>query len=320
MKKIGSLLLISIIVTSVLFGCTKTDNPSINKIDSNINEKDTIIVYTSFYPMYDFASKIGGNRIQVTNMVPAGGEPHDWEPTATNIVNLEDADMFIYNGAGMEHWVEDILESLENKDLVAVEASQGIDLMNGEHHHGEDEDHDEDEDMVYDPHVWLSPMNAKIEMENIKSALVEIDPENKEYYENNYSTFVNELDILDKEFRDTLSKLPNKDIIVSHEAFGYLCQAYGLNQIGIQGLSADAEPSSAKMGEIIDFVKENNIKVIFFEELGSQKISQTIADETNAEVDVLNPIGGLTEEQIEAGDDYFSIMRKNLEALKSALE
>ena len=271
-----------------------------------------INVVASFYPMYDFATKVGGDKIEVTNMVPAGTEPHDWEPAATDIKNLEDADVFIYNGAGMEHWTEDVLNSLENKNLKAVEASKGLTLLEGKEEEGEKEN-------AYDPHVWLDPLNAKTEMENIKNALVEADPDNKDYYEQNYETYAEKFDQLDQEYKEGLSNTKSKDLITSHEAFGYLCQEYGLNQIGIEGLSPDSEPDASRMDEIIKFAKENNVKTIFFEELVSPKVSETIADEIGAKTAVLNPIEGLTDDEISAGEDYFSVMESNLKTLEDAL-
>jgi zinc transport system substrate-binding protein len=283
--------------------------------------------------MYDFAVKIGGEKAQVTNMVPAGVEPHDWEPAAADIAGLESADVFVYNGAGMEHWAEDILEALENKGLTVVEASAGIELMEGHHgHEGEDaeeedghdaeaaEEEDGHEEEGYDPHVWLDPKNAKREMENIKNAFVSADPDNAETYEANFAKYAAELDALDETFKEALSPLPNKDIIVAHEAFGYLCAAYGLNQIPIEGLSPDSEPDPAKMAEIIDFAREHDVKVIFFEELVSPKVAEAVAEAVGAETMVLSPVEGLSDEESAAGGDYFSVMRQNLESLKAALQ
>lgn len=295
---------------------------------TDVGEK--LKVMASFYPMYDFAEKIGGDYVEVTNMVSAGTEPHDWEPAATDIKNLEEADVFIYNGAGMEHWVEDVLASLENKDLKAVEASKGLELLaGGEEAEATSEDQtetdseaatdDQAEEVSYDPHVWLSPKNAKQEMSNIKDALIEADPDHAEAYEQNYETYATKMDDLDAEYQEKLADTKSKDLIVAHEAFGYLCRDYGLNQVGIEGLSPDSEPDAKRMNEIIAFAKENNVKTIFFEELVSPKVAETIASEIGAKTAVLNPLEGLTDEEISAGEDYFSVMESNLEALTQAL-
>lgn len=308
-KRIIRLSLLVLILLISITGCS----------DNADQDDGKLKVYTSFYPMYDFTSKIAGDKVAVYNMVPSATEPHDWEPAASDIVKLENGDLFIYNGAGMENWVDTVLETLENKDLLVIEASKGIELLDAQDH----DDHDHGHDHYhgdYDAHVWTDPMNVKIEMGNIVKGLIQIDPENKEYYEGNYEKYSEELDRLDNEFRSTISNLPNKDIVVSHMAFSYMAHAYGLKQVAINGLTPDLEPGGARMGEITKFVYDNNIKVIFFEELTSSKIADTIAAETGVEVDVLNPLEGLSDEELQNGDDYFSVMRKNLEALTRALQ
>jgi zinc transport system substrate-binding protein len=305
-KIIVRLCLIALLGSAVLSGCSSKTGADEKKGNSS-----KISVYTSFYAMYDFTSKIGGDKINLTNLVPAGTEPHDWEPTPADIANLEKADVFIFNGAGMEAWTEKVLKSLENKELVAVEASKDLKLL---------ENADRDEDLKYDPHVWLNPMLAKKEMEAIKNALVTADPANKDYYEKNFSDNAKKLDDLDKEFKEAAAKFTKKDIVVAHQAFGYICDAYGLKQVAIEGLSADAEPSPARMAEITEFAKENNVKYIFFEELISPKVAETIAAEVGAETEVLNPLEGLEDADIKAGKEYFSVMKENLEVLKKALQ
>lgn len=277
-------------------------------------------VLTSFYPMYDFACKIGGDCIDVTNMVPSGTEPHDWEPSTNDLKNLEKADVFIYNGADMEPWADDLLVS-RSDTLRVVEASENVELRttDGEHEHAhehEDADHHHGD---FDPHVWLDPENAKIEMEAIRNALCAADPENSTVFQSNYEKYAAELDALDAEFREKLAPLPNRTIVVAHEAFGYLCDAYGLTQVGIEGLSPDSEPDPGRMAEVIDFVREHSISTIFFEELVSPKVAEAIASETGAQAKMLSPLEGLSDEQAAAGADYFSVMHDNLAALMEAL-
>ena len=277
-------------------------------------------VLTSFYPMYDFACKIGGDCIDVTNMVPSGTEPHDWEPSTNDLKNLEKADVFIYNGADMEPWADDLLVS-RSDTLRVVEASENVELRttDGEHEHAhehEDADHHHGD---FDPHVWLDPENAKIEMEAIRYALCAADPENSTVFQSNYEKYAAELDALDAEFREKLAPLPNRTIVVAHEAFGYLCDAYGLTQVGIEGLSPDSEPDPGRMAEVIDFVREHSISTIFFEELVSPKVAEAIASETGAQAKMLSPLEGLSDEQAAAGADYFSVMHDNLAALMEAL-
>lgn len=310
-KRVNRLLAITALSFSILLtGCAEKKEAG----------GDKLRVMTSFYPVYDFTLKVGGDKVNVKNMVPAGTEPHEWEPGTRDIASLEESNVFIYSGAGMEHWTEGVLKSLNNKDLVVVEASSGITLKEGheeEEGHKDEEDHDHGE---FDPHVWLDPKNAKSLMENIKEGLVKADPKNKSYYEANYQIYAEKLDKLDQSYQDTLTPLPNKSIVVSHEAYGYLCAAYGLTQVGIEGLTPDSEPDPARMAEVIDFVRENKVKTIFFEGLVSPKVAETIAKETGAKTQVLSPIEGLRDEELKAGEDYFSVMEKNLAALKEALE
>ena len=294
MKKTVRLLSIMAVIVA---GCTTACGQ--NAIKNTANDSGKVKVMTSFYTMYDFAQKIGGEKVEITNMVPSGTEPHDWEPSAIDIRNMEDADVFIYNGAGMEHWAEDILKSLDNSELITVEASEGVELIR--------------EGKENDPHVWLDPENAKIEMEHIKDAFIEADKDNAEYYNENYETYSRQLDGLNQEFEETLSQVTNKDIIVAHKAFG-------LNQIAIEGLMPDSEPDPARMEEIIQLAKKKEINTIFFEELVSPKVANTIAKEIGAKTEVLNPLEGLSEEQMDAGEDYFSVMRTNLKQIKKALE
>ena len=313
MKK-RSLILVAIVVIAI-FSIGLFNLPSVESTTSS----KKLNVMASFYPMYDFAKKVGGDKVEVTNMVSAGTEPHDWEPSATDIKKLEEADVFIYNGAGMEHWTQDVLGSLENRNLKVVEASKGITLLEGNEEEENSKEANSSTGAIYDPHVWLNPLNAKVEMKNIKNAFVKVDPDNKNYYEKNYKRYANKFDQLNQEYKEGLSNIKSKNLITSHEAFGYLCQAYGLNQVGIEGLSADSEPDASRMNEIIQFSKDNHVKTIFFEELVSPKVSKTIADEIGAKTVVLNPIEGLTNKEIKAGKDYFSAMKSNLKILEKAL-
>ena len=156
-------------------------------------------------------------------------------------------------------------------------------------------------------------------MKNIKDALVKADPTNKDYYEKNFKVYSQKIDDLDVKFSTSLKDTKSKNIVVSHEAFAYLCKAYGINQVGIEGLSPDSEPDAARMAEVTKFAKENKIKYIFFEELVSPKVSEAIAKEVGAKTAVLNPLEGLSDDQLKAGEDYFSVMESNLKVLLEAL-
>lgn len=294
--------LISLFMAFILTGCSVELQNTRNFV-----EKDKIAVVTTIYPVYDFVKNIAGDRVEIINLVPAGMEPHDFELSTGDMRLLEQADMFVYNGAGMEHFVERTLEALSNDRLLVVEAAGNIATFSSEDGHT-------------DPHTWLSVKNAMTEAADIKDALVKLDPGNASYYEKNYEDYIVRLEHLDSRYREELNGLSKNTIVVAHEAFGYLCQEYGLKQEAIEGMMADSEPDSARMKEIIDFCKNEDIRVIFFEELVSPKVADTIAEETGAATMVLNPIEGLTTEQQEEGLDYIRLMEANLEALKTALQ
>jgi zinc transport system substrate-binding protein len=274
-------------------------------------EMEKISVYTSFYAMYDLTQKIGGDRIRLVNLVPAGTEPHEWEPSTGDIVHLEKADVLVYNGASMEGWVSRVIATLKNKRLIAVEASRDIKLHDNP---------EKAENLKYDPHVWLYPMNAIQEMKVIMNALSNADPANADYFRSNYHYYSGKFSELDREYRETLATVKNRSIIVSHQAFGYLCEAYGLNQIAIEGLSADSEPSTKKMAEIVQFARKRGVKYIFFEDLVSPKVAEAVAREIGAQTETLNPLEGLTEKELSEGKEYLSVMKCNLAALKKALQ
>ncbi|WP_339278111.1 metal ABC transporter substrate-binding protein [Paenibacillus sp. FSL W8-0426] len=321
-------------------GSSASDNAASSTAEASTDDaaQKKLEIKTSFYPMYEFTRHVAGDLANVENLVPAGMEPHDWEPTAQDMAKLTEADVLVYNGAGLESWVGQALDSATGSNLKAIEASQGIDIMEGseahseeehdhDHEHGEHahEEHSHDESgHVHnhgglDPHVWLSPQLAIQEVRNIEKGLSEVAPEYKEQFKANADAYVTELEALDNEFTEGLKDSKRKDFITQHAAFGYLAKQYGLTQVPIAGLSPDQEPSPAQMADIVQFAKENNVKTIFFETLVSSKVADTIAKEIGAKTDVLNPIEGLTEEELAAGNDYVRVMRSNLEALKTAL-
>lgn len=283
-------------------------------------DPDTLSVVASFFPMYDFARKIAGDRADVRLMVPAGSDPHTWEPTAADIADLARSDLFVYSGAGMEHWADDVIDAASNGELQVLEASVGISLRSGGHTEDHEEEESADDHDGMDPHVWLSPVNAKIQMANIRDALIAADPGGAETYQANYSHWAAEADTLDAAFRDALAPYAGRGIVVAHEAFGYLCDAYGLEQIAVEGLTPDSEPDPARVAEIIRLARKYDVKVVFFDKTASSKVADTIAAEVGARVDVLDPAASVDQDRIENGEDWFSIMRDNLRALAAAFD
>ncbi|MFF2482029.1 metal ABC transporter substrate-binding protein [Paenibacillus sp. NPDC058071] len=302
-------------------------------------------VVTSFYPIYYLATEIGGEYANVVNLIPAGVEPHDWTPKSKDLVTASNAQLFLYNGAGLEGWTDAFLKGLsKDSKLKVAEMSAGIALIKGDgevsHDHEEGHDHDDHDhadehaqeagheddghghshDLDTDPHTWVSPKSALVMAENVKRSLIEADPVNEAGYEANFEALKVKLEALDNKFETELSKTARKDIVVSHQAFGYLARDYGLKQTAIMGLSPDAEPRAQDLMKIAKFVKENKIPYIFFEELVSPALAETLASEAGVETLVLNPAEGLTPEQEKKGDNYITIMESNLQNLIQALQ
>lgn len=311
----------------VLAGCGKNASSG-TIVEGKVN------VITSFYPIYEFAKTIGGEEANVINLLPTGVEPHDWTPRSQDILNASKAQLFLYNGAGLEGWVPNFLKGLgADAKVKTVEVSQGIDLIEAEgddgHGHGEEAGHEAETDSDHeeetaahqvDPHTWVSPKSAIIMAENIKNSYIEVDPEHKEAYEARYQELLGQLQALDAKFTEQLSSLPKKEIVVSHQAFGYLCRDYGLTQHAIMGLSPEAEPRAQDLVALSKLVKEKGIRYVFFEELVSDKLAKTLASEAGVDTLVLNPVEGLTKAQAQAGDNYFTLMEKNLQNLIQALQ
>ncbi len=270
-----------------------------------VESNGKIKVVATIYPLYEFSKRIGGDKVEVSILVPAGAEPHDWEPGPKDIIKIESARIFVYNGAGFEPWVEGTLKGIESKKLIIVDSSSGIPLVldNGS-----------------DPHIWLDPISAEHQVDLIKDALIKSDPQNSEYYNTNAESLKKELVLLDEEIKYELGSSKKKVFITSHAAFGYFSRRYGLTQVSVAGLSPDVEPSPAKMVQIIEIARKNDIKYIFFETLVNPRLSEVIANEAGAKTLVLNPIEGLSQADMDRGKTYFIVMRENLKNLKIALD
>ncbi|MFD2611850.1 metal ABC transporter substrate-binding protein [Paenibacillus gansuensis] len=317
---------ISAVILALLLTACGQDSAAENKA-----AEGKVKVITTIYPLADFVRNIGGDHVYVSNLVPAGVEPHDWSPKSRDMKNIEEGRLFIYNGAGFEGWVSDFLHNIPaDSKLKTLEASKGIKLISTAEHteeehtdehaeeeHGVENEHDH---LANDPHTWTSPASALIMAQNIMNALVQADPANETDYKANYEAYKAKLAALDAKFRTDLGKAAKKDIVVSHQAFGYLARDYGLNQVSIMGLSPDAEPRGQDLLEIATFVKEHKVRYIFFEELVSDRLAKTLAAEAGVETLVLNPVEGITEEQEKKGEDYISLMNGNLQNLLKALQ
>jgi zinc transport system substrate-binding protein len=298
---IGIVLVISIIAAGfAVFGAKHVPG----------TESGRLQVSASFYPLYYFASQIGGDKADVSNMTPAGAEPHDYEPAPTDIARIESGGLLILNGAHLESWGDGVREEVDPSRTSVVIAGEGLQT------HAIVEEGEE----VIDPHFWLSPPLAKQMVARIEAGFEKADPANAPYYAANATSLSAKLDALDAEYRSGLASCARTDIITSHAAFGYLASTYGLNQVPIAGLSPDAEPSPSDLADIVDYAKRHGVKYVFFEALVSPKLAETIAAEIGARNLPFNPIEGLTKDDLAAGKDYFTEMRLNLTNLRIALE
>jgi len=303
MKKLFILIILFLVVgIGVYFALLKSRPESVN--DNKLQ------ITASFYPYYFFASQIGGNKVNVVNITPAGAEPHDYEPTSGDIVQIQTSALLILNGT-VEPWGNKIQDDLKGKNTRVLVAGKGLFTQKVA---------DENGKKSTDPHIWLSPNLAKAQVKSILNEFIQIDPENKNYYTANTNKLLNDLDNLDKDYKNGLRTCQKKDIVTSHAAFGYLAVDYGLVQVPITGLSPDAEPSLKQLANIADFVKKNNIKYIFFESLVSPKLAQTLASETGSQTMVLDPLEGLTPDALVKGENYLTVMRQNLHNLEVALD
>jgi len=274
-------------------------------------EEVSVSVVASFYPLEEAASQVGGDLITVENLTPPGVEPHDLELAPDDIETIANADVVVYLGAGFQPAVEDALAETEH--AVTDDALAAVDTEPAPP--GEAE-----EGLTVDPHVWLDPARFEQVVGAVAAGLSEADPANEATYGSNAEAYVAELVALDEEFRTGLSDCERTTIVTSHEAFGYLADAYGLTEVAITGLSPEAEPDAQRLAELLDLVEEQGVTTIFAEELVSPDVAETLADEAGVTVDVLDPLESLTDEQVEAGEDYVSVMRENLDRLRAALD
>lgn len=285
------LLFISTIVAS---GCAKQEP---EKREEKIKP---LQVVTSFYPLYEIAHQIGGENIEIKNLVPGGVEPHDYEPTPRDIINMRESNLLIYNGLGFEPWSEKIIPGLEKNGVRTINMSS---LFEGS-----------------DPHFWIDPVKYMQETEEVEKSLSKLDPAHADSFKTKKEKWISQLKNLDTSYRNNLTNCKQKTFVTNHAAFAHLGKRYGLEMLSISGISPDEEPSPKTMANIIKLVKEKNIKYILTESLVSPKIAETIAESSRAKTLTLNPIESLTEEEMTAGKNYITIMEENLQSLKTALE
>ena len=420
---------IGVIVSVLAFSGISNDATTLPADDTGnqlVPQEEKITILTSFFPYHEFTKNVAGDVAEVKQFMPSGVEAHDWEPRAQEIQSLKDADVFVYNGLGMESYVDQIIESGEFDNVLFVKASEGVELLEFEdghddhaghddhdshaeefykeislvieefehghmtesqsieaieeilhehegdghdhgagaieeiehvlheiedghiggpegleeiHHlvsseddhdeHAKEDEHDEHEegghdghhhDYEFDPHIWLDPILVKQQVNVIRDGLIEADPQNKEYYEENSRIYNNKMDALDMKIGTALSSCQKDTIVPYHNAFTYLGERYDIHIMALGGMAPDSEASAAEIAKFVDFIKDNDIKVIFSEELVDPRLAEVIADEANARVMLFSPLEALTPEEEGTNISYIDKMEQNLDSLKVALE
>ncbi len=301
-----------------------------------------VSVVATFYPLQELARTVVGQRGAVTAIVPAGSEPHDYEPSPKDIKALYEADLVIINGAGMDPWAEKLVPELAAQGVATLVLAQSVNLLQGhDHSHADGSDehthdgHDEDvaahsaetpelvadgEAVESDPHFWLDPLVAAGLVADVARILGERFPTFQAEFAANAESAKDRLSAIDQAYTSGLASCRLDEVVISHDAFRYLARHYGFETHALAGLSPDAEPSPKRLSELAAEAKAEGIKYIFFETLASPKLSETLAREVGAETLVFNPIEGVTAEEAAAGVGYFSLMESNLAALRKALE
>jgi zinc transport system substrate-binding protein len=283
-----------ILIFGIIFRSNKTSQPVVSS---------KIQVVATLFPIYDFAKNIGQDKVDVSLLLPPGVEAHSFEPKPNDIIRINHADIFIYTNKFMEPWVNDLLSGITNKNLLITDASKGVFLIS------------------QDPHIWLDLTNAQTMVDTITQALITKDPSNKNFYEANAQIYKQKLSNLDQIYQSILKSCQTKEIIYGgHYAFGYLAARYGLHYSSAQGISPDSEPTAKDLIDLIDNIKRDNVKYIFYEELSSPKIANTISSETGAKLLFLNAAHNISKEQLNQNVSFISILENNLSNLKTGLQ
>jgi len=282
--------------------------------DQVIKQHQKLAVVTSLFPLYDFAKNIGKDRVDVSLLLPPGVEPHSYEPKPGDIIRIHEADVFIYTDAAMEPWAAKILQAIENKNLLVVEAGKGIPLM--KEASAEDGGHG-----GTDPHIWLDFANTQHMVDTICEGFSAKDPANKTFYADNARAYNGLLDKLDSRYKKTLAHCKYSVIVHGgHFAFGYLAKRYNLHYVAAYGFSPDAEPTPRRLYDLSEMIKQKGVKHLFYEELLSPRVAKTIAQETGATLLKLSAAHNITKEELMQNVSFLSIMEQNLKNLATGLQ
>ncbi len=309
-----SMIVITMVMT--LFGCEKKETETLENSDEKLS------VITTLFPYYDFVKQIAGDKVNVSMIVPAGMDTHSFEPTPADMITIQKADVFIYNGGDMESWVSQVLDASENKEQVTDVMMDHVKIVVEETVEGmELEEEGEEGEVEYDEHIWTSPVNAQKIVAEICTVLSKADPDNANVYQKNTDAYIVQLKDLDKEFKDVINNSDRKTIIFGDKfPLRYFAEEYGLTYYAaFPGCSTETEPSPDTVAFLIDKAKEEKVPVIYYLELSSQKIADTICEGAGAKKLLFHSCHNVSKDDFNSGVTYLELMKQNVRNLKEGL-
>lgn len=309
-----SMIVITMVMT--LFGCEKKETETLENSDEKLS------VITTLFPYYDFVKQIAGDKVNVSMIVPAGMDTHSFEPTPADMITIQKADVFIYNGGDMESWVSQVLDASENKEQVTDVMMDHVKIVVEETVEGmELEEEGEEGEVEYDEHIWTSPVNAQKIVAEICTVLSKADPENANVYQKNTDAYIVQLKDLDKEFKDVINNSDRKTIIFGDKfPLRYFAEEYGLTYYAaFPGCSTETEPSPDTVAFLIDKAKEEKVPVIYYLELSSQKIADTICEGAGGKKLLFHSCHNVSKDDFNSGVTYLELMKQNVRNLKEGL-
>jgi zinc transport system substrate-binding protein len=286
----------------------------------------SMTVSTTIYPLYSIAKEIGGDKVNLNNVIPFGIEAHGFDPTPSDMAKLSKSDIFITSSDAMEPWKDKIVESLKIEQKV-FDMSEHVKLKKIEEDKASDEEEHKDDEHEHhghehegiDPHYWVSLNNYILMTEAITKLFIEKDSINKDFYMENSNKYLLKVKALKEKYDSTMATCTNKKILVNHDAFGYFADDYAVKQYAISGMSPEDKPSAKQIAQLINLVKDEKINTVFFEEFASPKVAQTIAKAADVKIETLRPAENITKDENAKGYGYLQIMENNLEKLKFAM-
>lgn len=316
-----------IFLMGILAGCGKAEKPGKDQTES-LKQEGKIKVVTTLFPYYDFTRQIAGDRVELSMVIPAGMDSHSFEPTPRDIRTMQNADVIIANGGAMEIWVSQVMDSMDHDAIRVVTMMDYVDIVEeevveGMEDSGEEHDHEEEGpyEIEYDEHIWTSPVNAMCMVKIIADTLMEEDPENAAYYEENSGRYLKKLEALDQEFTDIRSNAIH-DIMIMGDKFPlrYFADQYDLRyRAAFSGCSSDTEPSAKTIAYLIDKVREEKLPVIYYLELSSHRVAEIISEETGAKPLLFHSCHNVTRREFEDGVTYLELMEQNVKNLREGL-